>query len=80
MTVFWAGAGTDAVALELDVGEPEPVPEPEPVLSEPEPEPLPEPEPEEPVLWPGLRFSEAWAARAVKASMVLSPEVALRAC
>jgi hypothetical protein len=62
----------------LDVGEPDPVPEPE-LLPEPDPEPLPdpEPEPEEPELWPGLRFSVALAARAVKASMVFSPEVAL---
>jgi hypothetical protein len=67
----------------LDVGEPDPVPEPE-LLPEPEPDPEllpdPEPEPEEPELWPGLRFSVALAARAVKASMVFSPEVALVAC
>jgi hypothetical protein len=44
------------------------------------PAPLPDPEPEpvpEPAAWPGLRFSDAWAARAVKADMVLLPDAGL---
>jgi hypothetical protein len=48
---------------------PDPLPEPEP-----EPEPLPV---LEPPAWPGLKFSDAWAARAVKADMVLLPDAGL---
>lgn len=63
---------------------PEPLPEPVPE----EPEPLDAPPPAEgeggvlpvepePGAWPGLRFSEAFAARAANAFMVLLPVVAL---
>jgi hypothetical protein len=46
------------------------------------PDPLPEPELEplpvlEPPAWPGLKFSDAWAASAVKADMVLLPDAGL---
>lgn len=54
--------------------EPEPVPVPEPpVVSEPLPEPVPLPVPL-PAAWPGLRFSVAFAASAVKADIVFSPD------
>lgn len=48
-------------------------------LSEPELPPLPEPElpPELELDWPGVKFSGAWAARAVKACMVLLPDAGL---
>lgn len=47
---------------------------PDPLPEVPEPEPLPVPEP---AAWPGLRFSVAWAASAVKAAMVLLPDEGL---
>ena len=53
--------------------EPEPVPEPLPPVV-PEPEPLPVPLPP---AWPGLRFSVAFAASAVKADIVFSPDAGL---
>jgi hypothetical protein len=46
---------------------------------EPPAPPAPEPEPE-PAAWPGLMFSDACAARAVKAAMVLLPDVGLSLC
>jgi hypothetical protein len=54
---------------------PDPLPLPLPLpLPEPEPEPLPV---LEPPAWPGLKFSDAWAASAVKADMVLLPDAGL---
>lgn len=71
------------VALEFDPVEPELDPEPVP-----DPVPVPESAPApadgevgvllaEPEAWPGLRFSGACAASAVKASIVLLPVAAL---
>lgn len=88
LAVFCAGALVvpDAPAPRVAVPdapaaeEPEPVPEPAPpAVPEPEPEPLPEPPVPVPLpaAWPGLRFSVAFAASAVKADIVFSPDAGL---
>lgn len=82
LAVFCAGALVvpDAPAPRVAVPdapaaeEPVPVPLP-PVVPEPVPEP-PVPVPL-PAAWPGLRFSVAFAASAVKADIVFSPDVGL---
>lgn len=78
LTVFCAGLVVVPDAPLPDVAEPDepaegdvvPVPLPPLVLV-----PVPEPE-----AWPGLRFSDAWAASAVKACMVFSPDAGLYVC
>jgi hypothetical protein len=60
---------------EMGVLPPDVVPEGEEPPSPPA-EPEPEPEPDPPA-WPGLRFSVAVAARAVKADIVLLPVAGL---
>ena len=65
-----APAAEEPEPAPLPVSEPEP--EPEPLVPEPLPLPLPLPP-----AWPGLRFSVAFAASAVNADIVFSPDVGL---
>lgn len=68
LAVFCAGLPVVPDAPLPSVGEPaDPEGDVVPLL-------LPEPEP---AAWPGLRFSAAFAASAVKACMVFSPDVGL---
>lgn len=73
LAVFCAGLVVVPDAPLPDVAEPD-----EPAEGEVVPVPLPPLVPvPEPDAWPGLKFSDAWAASAVKASMVFSPDAGL---